>query len=68
MVSDYTRLNFDEVLQLDCYTFKKLLIHAFITKMRSTKEGQEWLENAWILTRTDMETDKLQQFKKGGGS
>ena len=68
MVSDYTRLNFNEVLKLDCYTFKKLLIHAFITKMRSTQEGQEWLENAWILTRTDMETDKLQQFKKGGGS
>lgn len=62
MVSQYSMLSFERCLDLDCYTFKKLLINAFITKMRGSKEGQDYLEECYILTQTDMETDKLKNL------
>jgi len=45
LLSDYTGLNFNECLELDCYTYKLLLKDAFIYQMRQTNEGQEYLEN-----------------------
>lgn len=67
MVSNYSRLAFSEVLELDCYTFRKLLINAYITNLRGSKQGQEYLETCWILTQTGCEIDKLKKrFGKEG--
>ena len=65
LVSDYCLMPFSDVVELDCYTFKALLRNAFITKMRAKKEGQEYLEQCWILTQTEPEYDKLQKIKDG---
>lgn len=53
MVSDYTRMSFSEVVNLDCLTFKLLLRDAFIDKMNSTEEGRELLEQAYMLEQNE---------------
>lgn len=59
IMSDYTRLNFEELLELDCITYKLLFKDAFIHKMKETKEGQDYLEECYILNQTAPERDKL---------
>lgn len=66
LVSDYTGLNFNEVLQLDCFTYKIIFKDAFIYKMRSKPEGQEYLENCWLLTQTQPDKKNLRQLSKDG--
>lgn len=61
LVSDYTGLNFNEVIQLDCITFKILAKDAFIDKVGQTEEGREYLENCWILRQTKPDRDKLRE-------
>lgn len=67
LVSDYCGLNFAQVLNLDCCTYKILTRDAFIHKMRSTEQGQEYLEQCWILTQTAPDKSTLrEQFGKAG--
>lgn len=61
MVSFYSGLNFNEVLELDVYTFAILLKDAFIERMSETKEGQDYLEQAWILTQTEPDRKALKE-------
>ncbi|MCI1958971.1 MAG: hypothetical protein LKJ25_05020 [Clostridia bacterium] len=61
MVADYSRLNFNECLELDCYTYKAILKDAFIYKMRKTKEGAEYLEDCWLLQQTQPDRKKLRE-------
>lgn len=61
MVSDYTGLNFNEVLDLDCYTYKFLLRDAFIDKMSKSEEGRDWLEQAWMLKQTNPDRKTLKE-------
>ena len=60
-VSDYTGLNFNECLSLDCYTFKVLLKDAYIYELRKTDEGKEYLENCYILSQTSPDRKKLRE-------
>ena len=62
MVSDYTRLDFEKVLELDCITFKMLLRDSFIDMMSKTEEGRDYLEQCWILKQTDPDTVKLRRL------
>lgn len=65
-VADYARMSFDDCLLLDCITYKKLVRDSLIYKMRQTPEGQEYLENCWILTQTQPDKKKLREKFKGG--
>lgn len=68
LLADYTLLNFNEIMELDCYTYKVLLKDAFIYKMSQSKEGQEYLENAWILQQSAPDREALRKtFKKEVG-
>lgn len=68
LTSDYTGMNFKELLTLDCVSYKYLFRDAFVYKMKQSKEGQEYLENCWILTQTAPDKESLRkQFSKGGG-
>lgn len=64
-ISDYTLLNFNEVLELDCYTYKVLLRDSIIYKLRQSKEGIEYLENAWILQQSKPNREKLRKNFRG---
>jgi len=61
LVSDYTNMTFDQVLQLDCITFKILMRDAFIHMMSRSEEGRKYLEDCWVLTQTKPDTQKLRQ-------
>ena len=61
LISDYTRLNFTEVLNLDCCLFKLYFRDAYIYKLKQTEEGREYLENCWILQQTQPDKEKLRQ-------
>ena len=65
LLHDYTGLNFEHLLNLDCYTYRKLLINAFIDKMKQSNEGREYLEKAWYLQQTDMDVDKVRKIVGG---
>ena len=66
MLYDYTGINFNDLLDLDCYTYKKLLIDAFVYNMKHTEKGREWLEDAWILTQTDIDEKGLNKMLNRG--
>lgn len=52
LVADYTGLNFKDIEELPLDTYLYLLRDAYIYKLSSSKEGLEYLENAYILTQT----------------
>lgn len=67
MVSEYTGLNFSEVVELDCYTFKVLVKDSFIEMMSKNEKGREYLEDAYYLTLTSPDKESLRKhFGKGG--
>lgn len=67
MVSQYTGLSFNEVVELDCYTFKVLVRDSFIEHMSQTKEGRDYLEDAYYITMTAPDKQSLRKhFGKGG--
>lgn len=68
LVSDYTGINFNDVVELDCYTYKILLKDAFIHKLSETPDGQEYLETAWILQQSEPNRDALRKALKEGGN
>ncbi|MCI2000267.1 MAG: hypothetical protein LKJ75_05140 [Clostridia bacterium] len=61
MVADYSRLNFNECLELNCYTYKCLVRDAFIYKMRKTEKGIDYLETCWLLQQTQPDRKKLRE-------
>lgn len=64
MVCDYTGLNFNEAVELDCFTFKTVFKDAFIDKLQQTEQGREYLENCWIITQTEPDREKLREKYK----
>lgn len=62
MVADYTRLNFNEVIELDCFTFKMLLRDAFVDMMSKSEEGRDYLEQCWILKQTEPNIARLREL------
>ena len=58
-------MNFDELMQIDCITFKMLLRDGFINRMRQTEEGREYLENCWLIKQTEPDRARLRRdFKE----
>lgn len=52
MVSAYTGLSFKEIGELNYITFLEWRRDAYIHRLEQTKEGQEYLRNAWRMTQT----------------
>lgn len=65
VVSDYTRLNFSDILNLEIFVFWEYLHDAFVWNCSRTKSGREYLENAWYYQQT--EPDRKALRKKFGG-
>ena len=57
----YTGMSFADLMRLDCFTFKMLLRDAYISKMRQSEEGREYLENCWLLKQTEPDRAKLRR-------
>lgn len=61
LVSQYTLMNFEDVLKLDCVTYKILVRDAIVEKFSSSEEGRDYLEQCWVLTQTKPDRDALRK-------
>ena len=61
IVADYTGMNFDELMRLDCTTFKMLPRDGYINRMRQSEEGREYLENCWLIKQTEPDRAELRR-------
>ena len=57
MVRDYSGLSIYEVDNISVLEYWLLLRDAFIYKLAQTKDGREYLNNAYRLTQTDADED-----------
>ena len=64
IVADYTGLNFNEVMELDCITFKMLVRDAFVHMMSQSEEGRDYLEQCWVLTQTKPDKSALRKLSE----
>lgn len=58
-MADYCGISLLDVEDLDYIDYLRLRRDAFIYRLNQTKEGREYLDNAYRLTVTDMDVDKL---------
>lgn len=61
MVSDYTRLNFNEIKLLYYDEYLLYLRDAFIDNLSKTEEGREYLLNAYRITQTEPQREKIRE-------
>lgn len=66
IVSDYTGLNFFQLLTLDYFDFLSLLRDAIIYSHNQSIAGREYLEKCWYLEQTEPDRNTLRR-KFGGG-
>lgn len=60
-VAEYAGVGLPQVDELPLGAWLTLRRDAFITRMRSTPKGCEWLDNAWRLEQTDMDSRGLRE-------
>lgn len=61
LASDYSKLNFDELFDLDCISYRIIVRDAFVYKLKQSEEGREYLEECWLLKQTTPDRHKLRQ-------
>lgn len=61
MVSDFTRLSFKEINDLYYDDFLLYVKEAFIYKLEQSEGGREYLRNAYRITQTQPERDKIRE-------
>ena len=59
LVSEYAGIPLPAVYDLDIITFWALLRDGVIYYRAQTETGRKWLRNAWRITQTEPETEKL---------
>lgn len=57
-----------QVYELDVFTFWGLLRDTVIYNRSRTDKGRKWLQNAYRLTQTTPDTEKLHRKIREGGS
>ena len=62
LVRDFTGLNFNEIDELEYPKYLEYLRDAYIYTLSQSERGTDYLNNAWILSRTDADLDKLDKF------
>lgn len=65
-VIDYTGCSYTEVSGMDVLTFWGLLHDAVVWNLDKTKEGREYLENAWYYEQTEPDRGSLRDVFGGG--
>ena len=61
VVSDYSRLNFNEIMDLPLSRYLPLRRDGFIYRLSQTESGREYLENCWILEQTKPDRKRLRE-------
>lgn len=67
MVAEYAQIPLPQVGEFDLFEFWAILRDAVIYNHAQTEKGRKWLDDAWRLTQTEPETEKLREkFGKKG--
>lgn len=67
-VAEYANISIPDVYELDIFSFWALLHDAVIYNRSKTKQGRQWLKNAWRLTQTEPDDEAIaQEISKRGG-
>lgn len=61
MVADYARISILEVEKLDYIDYLILRRDAFISKLRLTEKGQQYLDDAYRLEQTKADKNTLRE-------
>ena len=57
-MADYARMPLPEVGTLGYVEYRVLMRDAFISKLNATESGREYLNKAWLLSRTEPDREK----------
>lgn len=66
-VIDYSGLNYNEALDLECDLFMLMVKNSIVDEMKSTEEGRAYLEKCERLNKTEMDFDALTKHFDVGG-
>ena len=61
MTSEYANISIFDVEKLDIFEYWKLVRDAFIYTLNKTEKGQEYLDNAYRITQTEPERERLRE-------
>lgn len=56
-----------EVGDLDYLYYLQIRRDSFISKLNATEKGREYLDNAWLLSRTEPDREASRRMFGGGG-
>lgn len=65
IVSDYTNLNFNEILELEIFEFRNYLHDAVIWNLSKSEKGREQLEKAYVIRKKDPDLTELRKISGG---
>ena len=65
-ISDYSGLNFKEVIDLPYSFYLLLRRETWIKSWEATEEGKDFLQTLWRIRQTEADSDGVEKFKKGG--
>lgn len=69
ITAEYAGVGLMELADMDYVTYLGLRHDAFISHMRKTESGREYLNTAWILQQTEPDREAARRlFGNGGGS
>lgn len=51
-------MGFEDVLEMECVTYKQLLVNAFIERCNKSEEGKQYLKDAYRLTHSSSKADR----------
>lgn len=66
LVIDYTGLNINEVWELNYFEYRGYLHDAFVWERYGSKQGREYLENAYYYQQTEPDRTGLRRVLSGG--
>lgn len=61
IAAEYAHISIFEVMELDIYDFRILLRDAVIRMKMQTEDGRKWLKDAYRITQTAPDMDKLRK-------
>lgn len=66
LVAEYTGLDFHQIGQLDYGSYLLYLRDAYITRLNSTEEGRQFLDDCWRMRQEKPDRGKLRKFTSEG--
>lgn len=67
-MADWLRIPVSEVEDLDYLYYLQIRRDSFISKLNATEKGREYLDNAWLLSRTEPDREASRRMFGGGGN